>query len=236
MIDGTLPGQSSTGVPAARERVLQRLQEQWTHLFRHDPRPPVPQTVFLDSESGIQAIHALQRAIRTPPSTADTHPNRRFEEFQIAYRASNLGTVTASLLTTLQSLHPHDPAARSTIRLATAHHVRDRGIAYVRGVLGSLADQSRRVYLEAEELRAVAASEAGEIARHSAARRGVIQAELVGAREAVEGVLKGFNGWKFGRRVDMVGDEVGRVVDAQWGSTLAHQVSLPVTTGFTVRR
>jgi hypothetical protein len=182
----------------------------------------------MDSERGIDAIHALQRTIRPSPAAAPTATTTgnadSFSDFQKGYLASNLGDVSQALLGTLRTLH----AVRGETRLQTAEHTLRRSEAYIHTTLGQLSDDARRVFIEADELRALAAHEASEIVRASAASGAVIREELKSAREGVEGVLKAWNGWRFAWGVERVGEGVGRVVDERWGHALGYQVSLEV--------
>lgn len=85
-------------------------------------------------------------------------------------------------------------------------------------------DEARRVGIEADELRSLAACEASEISRASAASGKVVREELRNAREGVEGVLRAWNGWRFPWGVEGVGEGVGRVIDERWGHALGYQV------------
>lgn len=167
----------------------------------------------MDSERGIEAIHTLRRTMAHEKTAS-------FDAFQAAYVASNLGAISQALLGSIRALHP----TRDAVRLTTAQHTLHRAHAYVHATLGTLSDDARRVLIQAESLRALAAAEASAIARASAAGRAVIRAELGGAREGVEGVLGAWNGWRFVRAVEGVGAGVEAVVDRRWGHGLAYQV------------
>lgn len=212
-MDGAIPGRSAPGgAAAARQRIIGRLRDQWEGVTR----VPLPEVHFLDSEAGIQAIHALRATIS--PSSASTLPPTAsqpdFSAFQAPYVASNLGAVSQSLLHSLRSLQPS--AERS------AEHVAAQAREYVRRVLAEASAESIKVRSEAEELRALAAHSASLIARTSTARSGNVRKELEKTREEVERVLRGFKVW--GTGAERVGEEVAGVVGSRWGYTLAQQV------------
>lgn len=262
-MDGELPGGALADEHAAeaKRRVEERLRGQldglWKHRGNDNSATAVPswwpKTLFMHSERGISAIHALRRVISL--SQTDSHTDssamaatasevrsRAFQEFQERYVASNLGDVSQSLIADIRSL-TRTPAVGPTngqetiststgagIQTFTAEHVLLRSLHYIDTVLTNLTAQSIRVEKEAIALREAAEDEERDILLlASTTWRRALETEMQRTRDAVARVLGDrFGGWRvLTGRAERVEEEVGGQVVAHWGYALTQQVSCP---------
>ncbi|KAJ9116290.1 hypothetical protein QFC22_004730 [Naganishia vaughanmartiniae] len=263
VVDGEIPGSALTSatedrVGEARTRVEQRLKEQLSRMWKrrengNDSEWPKP--LFMHSERGISAIHALRQVISLSQSAADAANanapgsivtvsqsaeevrSRAFREFQERYVASNLGDVSQFLIADIRRLAAGTtvtaPGTSTTdlagsIESQTATHVLRRSLHYIDSVLTALTAQSLHVKREATALRESAEDEERDILLlASTTWRRSLQEEMQKTRDAVARVLKArFGGWRvLTGRAERVEEEVGGQVVAHWGYALTQQLA-----------